>query len=256
MPLRTGSSPEGEAVTLAGCQQGGAFPGAACFTERRVSGSNIMSEDLVLAATSGRETGTRPSKRLRREGNVPATVYGLGQDSQTVAVPWRELRRVLTTEAGVNAFIHLEVDGRRQATLVKEIQRHPVRRDVVHVDFLRVDPKKTIDVEVSIELTGDADGVTRLGGIVQQLLHSLVISTKPDNIPNSLQLDVSELTLDSALRVRDIVLPAGVTTSVDPDDVVAQGLITSAGAAADTEEAGPEADTEAAPAESAESAES
>ena len=209
-----------------------------------------MSEDLVLVAETGRETGTRPSRRIRREGNVPATLYGLGQDAQTIAVAWRELRRVLTTDAGVNAFIHLEVDGRRQATLVKEIQRHPVRRDVIHVDFLRVDPKTKLDVEVSIELTGEAESVTRAGGIVQQLLHSLVVSTRPDNIPNSLELDVSGLTLDGDLRVRDIVLPDGVTTDTDPDDVVAQGLITSAGAAADTEESGAAA---AEPTESAES---
>ena len=209
-----------------------------------------MSEDLVLVAETGRETGTRPSRRIRREGNVPATLYGLGQDAQTIAVAWRELRRVLTTDAGVNAFIHLEVDGRRQATLVKEIQRHPVRRDVIHVDFLRVDPKTKLDVEVSIELTGEAESVTRAGGIVQQLLHALVVSTRPDNIPNSLELDVSGLTLDGDLRVRDIVLPDGVTTDTDPDDVVAQGLITSAGAAADTEESGAAA---AEPTESAES---
>jgi|KBSSwiStaDraftv2_1062776.scaffolds.fasta_scaffold544971_2 large subunit ribosomal protein L25 len=207
-----------------------------------------MSEDLVLVAETGRETGTGPSRRMRREGNVPATLYGLGQDAQTVAVAWRELRRVLTTDAGVNAFIHLEVDGKRQATLVKEIQRHPVRRDVVHVDFLRVDPKKTLDVEVSIELIGEAEAVTRAGGIVQQLVHSLVVSTRPDNIPNSLELDVSELTLDGELRVRDLVLPAGVTTEADPDDVVAQGLITSAGAAGDVPET-----PAAAPTESAES---
>ena len=142
-----------------------------------------MSEDLVLVAETGRETGTRPSRRMRREGNVPATLYGLGQDAETIAVAWRELRRVLTTDAGVNAFIHLEVDGRRQATLVKEIQRHPVRRDVIHVDFLRVDPKKTLDVEVSIELTGEAEAVTRAGGIVQQLLHSLVVSTQARQHP-------------------------------------------------------------------------
>jgi len=198
-----------------------------------------MSEDLVLVAETGRETGTRPSRRMRREGNVPATLYGLGKDAETIAVAWRELRRVLTTDAGVNAFIHLEVAGRRQATLVKEIQRHPVRRDVIHVDFLRVDPKVTLDVEVSVELVGEAEAVTRAGGIVQQLVHSLIVSTRPDNIPNSLELDISEMTLDGELRVRDLVLPAGVTTDADPDDVVAQGLITSAGAAAETGEATP-----------------
>ncbi|HUP74496.1 MAG TPA: 50S ribosomal protein L25 [Acidimicrobiales bacterium] len=211
-----------------------------------------MSEDLVLVAETGRETGTRPSRRMRREGNVPATLYGLGKDAETIAVAWRELRRVLTTDAGVNAFIHLEVDGRRQATLVKEIQRHPVRRDVIHVDFLRVDPKVTLDVEVAIELTGEAEGVTRAGGIVQQLLHALIVSTRPDNIPNSLELDVSELTLNGDLRVRDLVLPAGVTTDVDPDEVVAQGLITSAGASGETAEAA-EAAEAAPPTESAES---
>ena len=104
-----------------------------------------MSEDLVLVAETGRETGTRPSRRMRREGNVPATLYGLGKDAQTIAVAWRELRQVLTTDAGVNAFIHLEVDGSRQATLVKDIQRHPVRRDVIHVDFLRVDEVEDVD---------------------------------------------------------------------------------------------------------------
>ena len=210
-----------------------------------------MSEDLVLVAETGRETGTRSSRRLRRDGNVPATLYGLGKDAETIAVAWRELRRVLTTDAGVNAFIHLEVGGSRQATLVKEIQRHPVRRDVIHVDFLRVDPKVTLDVEVAIELIGEAEGVTRMGGIVQQLLHALVVSTRPDNIPNSLELDVSELTLNGDLRVRDLVLPAGVTTAADPDEVVAQGLITSAGAAADVETT--EAAEAAPPTESAES---
>ncbi|MEO8694376.1 MAG: 50S ribosomal protein L25, partial [Acidimicrobiales bacterium] len=208
-----------------------------------------MSEDLVLVAETGRETGTRPSRRMRREGNVPATLYGLGKDAETIAVAWRELRSVLTTDAGVNAFIHLEVDGHRQATLVKEIQRHPVRRDVIHVDFLRVDPKKTLDVEVTIELVGEAEGVTRSGGIVQQLLHTLIVSTRPDNIPNSLELDVSGLSLDGDLRVRDLVMPAGVTTETDPDEVVAQGLITSAGASAETDGE----TTEATPTESAES---
>jgi large subunit ribosomal protein L25 len=211
-----------------------------------------MSEDLVLVAETGRETGTRPSRRMRREGNVPATLYGLGKDAETIAVAWRELRRVLTTDAGVNAVIHLEVDGRRQATLVKEIQRHPVRRDVIHIDFLRVDPKVTLDVEVAIELTGEAEGVTRAGGIVQQLLHALIVSTRPDNIPNSLELDVSGLTLNGDLRVRDLILPEGVTTDVDPDEVVAQGLITSAGASGETAETA-DATEAAPPTESAES---
>jgi len=191
-----------------------------------------MSQQLVLVAEAGRAVGTRESRRLRREGKVPATVYGLGRDPQTVAVDWRELRQALTTDMGVNAFIDLQIGGKNQPSLVKEIQRHPTRRDVIHVDFLRVDPNVVVEVEVDIELVGDADQVTMRGGIVEQLLHSIVISAKPGDIPASIALDISGLTLQGELKVRDLTLPKGTTTEVDPDDVIVQGAMTAAGEAA------------------------
>lgn len=191
-----------------------------------------MSQQLVLVAETGRAVGTRESRRLRREGKVPATVYGLGRDPQTVAVDWRELRRVLTTDMGVNAFIDLQIGGKQQPSLVKEIQRHPTRREVIHIDFLRVDPNVVVEVEVSIELVGDADQVTMRGGIVEQLLHSIVISAKPGDIPASIELDVSGLTFERSLKVSDLQLPAGLTTNVEADDVVVQGALTAAGEAA------------------------
>jgi large subunit ribosomal protein L25 len=95
--------------------------------------------ELTLTATPGRSTGSRPSGRLREEGKVPAVVYGLGKDPISVEVEWTELRRVLNTEAGLNALIDLEVEGETELTLVKELQRHAVRRNVLHVDFLRLD---------------------------------------------------------------------------------------------------------------------
>src|SRR5262245_43602863 len=103
--------------------------------------------ELVLTADPTRTTGTGASRRLRREGQIPAVVYGLGADPVAVSVGWRELRQCLKTDAGINAVINLDVDGTRHLSIVKDIQRHPVRRDVIHVDFLRVDPTAEVTVD-------------------------------------------------------------------------------------------------------------
>ena len=100
------------------------------------------------------------------------------------------------------------------------MQRHPVRRNVLHVDFLRVDLNKTVDVEVAITLEGEAELVTRENGVIEQTLTSLLITAKPNDIPSGLTLDISGLEVGGALRVGDLTLPAGVTTSVDPEDQV------------------------------------
>lgn len=182
--------------------------------------------ELVLAAETGRPTGTRPSRRLRGEGQVPGVVYGLGQESQSVSVDWPALRKALTTDAGLNALIQLDVDGNRQLSIVKELQRHPVRRDVVHVDFLRVDPDAEIQVEVPITLIGEAREVTAEDGMVDQTLFALSVFSKPGAIPSEFEADISELTVGDSLRVSDITLPSGVRTEVDPDEAIAVGMVT------------------------------
>lgn len=184
-----------------------------------------MSE-IVLTADTSRVTGTRSSRRLRREGRVPAVVYGLGQDPVSIDVDWPELRRALTTDAGVNAVIHLEFDGDKQMSIVKDIQRHPVRRDVTHVDFLRIDPKQDVTVDVPVIMVGEAKEVTDADGMVDQNLFTLTVNSAPDSIPNELEIDISGLTIGDSLRVADIVLPAGVSTDVDPEETVAVGMIT------------------------------
>ena len=151
---------------------------------------------------------------------MPGVVYGLGADPITLSVDWRELRAALVTEQGLNAVINLEVEGERMPTLVKDMQRHAVRRTVLHVDFIRVDLDKTVDVEVTIHLEGEAKHVADENGVVDQVLTSLLITAKPADIPSGLTIDVSGLEIGSALRVGDIVLPAGVTTSVDPEEAV------------------------------------
>ena len=184
-----------------------------------------MSE-IVLSADTTRTTGTRPSRRLRREQRVPAVVYGLSQDAVSIDVAWVDLREALTTDAGVNAVIHLKIGGEKQMSIVKDIQRHPVRRDVTHVDFLRIDPDQDVNVDVPLVMIGEAKAVTDADGMVDQNLFSLTINAAPDSIPNELEVDISALTIGDSLRVVDILLPVGVTTDVDPDETVAVGMIT------------------------------
>ena len=180
--------------------------------------------EITLPAHTGRPTGSRPSNRLRAEGKVPATVYGLGGNAVTVSVDWRDLRHALTTEAGMNALINLQVDDQAsELTIVKELQRHPIKRSVLHIDFLRVSRDVAIEVEVPIVLLGEAEQVTREGGTVDQALFNLTISAKPGSIPNELTVDISGLTIGDAVRVGDIALPEGVETEVDSEEPVVIG---------------------------------
>jgi large subunit ribosomal protein L25 len=182
--------------------------------------------ELTLTAPPGRTTGSRPSGRLREEGKVPAVVYGLGKDPVSVEVEWTELRRVLNTDAGVNALIDLEVEGETELTLVKELQRHPVRRNVLHVDFLRLDRNAPVAVDVPVVVTGFAKDVEDRRGIVDQQLKSLTVKAKPADIPTELTLDVSELTIGTTITVSELALPSGVTTDVPDDAPVVVGSAT------------------------------
>jgi large subunit ribosomal protein L25 len=173
--------------------------------------------DIVLAAQSGRATGSSASRRLRATGKVPAVVYGRGTDPRAVSVEWRELRGALT----------LDLDGRKTKAIVKELQRHPVRRDVIHVDFLEVDPDKPVDTEVTIVLEGEPEKVTREQGVVEQVLNAIVVTGKPADIPGHIAVDVSDLEIGQTITVAELDLPAGLITDVDPEETVATAKITS-----------------------------
>ncbi len=208
--------------------------------------------EITLPAATGRTIGTRPSRRLRVEGRVPATVYGLGGDAVSVSVGWRELRTALTTDAGVNALINLEIDGHAsELTIVKDLQRHPIRRSVLHVDFLRVSRDVAIEVDVPIVLHGEAEEVTRDDGVVDHLLFQLTIRAKPGAIPNEISVDISDLVINEAIRVGDLTLPAGVETDADPEEpiVIGQPPQVEVPEVAEGEEAEAAAEGEAAPTE-------
>ena len=181
--------------------------------------------EIQLVAETGREAGTRSSKRLRREGKIPGVVYGHGQDPLAIAVDARELRHALNTEAGVNALINLSIDGSTTLTMPRVLQRHPVRNTVTHVDFQVVRRDEVMAADVPFQLVGEAKEVTNNDGVVEQALFALTIHATPSAIPAHIEVDISGLTIGDAIRVGDLKLPSGVTTEVDPEEpiVVAQG---------------------------------
>ena len=182
--------------------------------------------DLVLNTEEKTTIGSRSSRRLRRDGKVPGVLYGLGQDPEIFSVDYGDLRGALTTDAGLNALIQLSINGTNQLSILKSLQRHPVKDEVIHVDFVRIDPNQELAVEVPIVLEGVAKKVTDQNGMVDQTMFSLSVLSLPDSIPNELTADVSELEINDAIRVSDVVLPEGVRTEVDPEEAIAVGTVT------------------------------
>ena len=200
--------------------------------------------EITLTAESNRVTGSRSSGRGRREGKIPAVVYGHGIDPLSVSVNARELRHALTTQAGLNALLELQVDGSKHLTMAKSIQRDPVRNTVIHVDFQIVSRDEVVTAEVAVELVGDAEEVHRGGGVVDQSLFTLTVHATPDRIPHQIDIDVSELKIGDSIRVEDLKLPEGVSIDLDPETTLVVGqppqvsdadLVTEADAEAEAE---------------------
>ncbi len=198
--------------------------------------------EIRLAVKTGRPRGSRPSNRLRAEGMIPSVVYGQGIEPVPVAVDWHDLRAALSTDAGLNALLDLEMNGETNLAIVKDIQRHPVRHTVHHVDFVLIDRARELSVDVPITVEGEAQEVTRENGMVDQILFSLTVWARPEDIPNEIVVDISELTLGDSIRVSDLPLPAGVTTDVDPEEPVVVTSVTRAAAEDEEEAEGEEAE--------------
>jgi large subunit ribosomal protein L25 len=176
--------------------------------------------DITLASEPRTERGSRPSGRLRREGKVPAVVYGRGTDAVSITVPARELQHILAGEAGANSLITLDVGGESVLTLARQIHRHPTRGELVHVDFVRISRDVAVIAEIPVHLLGEAEGV-KDGGLLEQLMFQLTVEALPQHIPVAIEADVSALTIGDHIRVADIALPDGVSSPVESDAVVA-----------------------------------
>jgi large subunit ribosomal protein L25 len=177
--------------------------------------------DAILTATPRSERGSRPAGRLRRAGLVPAVVYGLGAESMSVSVDARELQHILAGASGANTVITLKGTGDDQLALARQIQRHPVKGTLVHVDFVRIRADQTVTAEVPLHLEGEAEGVKN-GGLLEQMLFAVSVEALPANIPPSIAHDVSALDIGDQIHVRDLALPATVTVTTDADELVAQ----------------------------------
>jgi len=195
--------------------------------------------DIKLLAEPRDQKGSRPAGRLRREGKVPAIIYGLGDEAVSVTVPARELSHILAGESGANTLISLQVGGDDVLTLARQIQRHPTRGELVHVDFVRIRRDVAVSAEIPVHLVGDAEGV-KDGGLLEQLVFHLTVEAMPGNIPVALELDVSALAIGDQIHVGAIELGAGVETQVDPEAVVAQVAAPRVAAEAGEEAAGEE----------------
>jgi large subunit ribosomal protein L25 len=171
----------------------------------------------VLTVETGRPTGSRASNRVRHEGKVPGVLYGLGMEPTALAVSWPELRRALVA-GGLSSPIRIRMDGREHLTIVREIQRHPVRRDVTHIDFLAVDPDQPVSIEVPVTIIGLEEGDD--AGDLAHTIHAITVSAKPAAIPSELGVDAAKVRELGSFRVADLQLPDGVTTDVDPETVL------------------------------------
>lgn len=170
-----------------------------------------------LVATTGRTTGTPSSRRLRAEGQIPAVLYGRGMSPVSVTVDRRDLRLALSGPAGSNTVLDLQVDGTSYPAVIKEMQRHPIRRTVNHIDFFQVNMNEEITVSVSIRLEGEAKAVQAEGGLVDPAVDSVDVLTTPNNMPNEFVIDISDLKPGDVIRLADLPLPAGVTATGDPE---------------------------------------
>ena len=176
--------------------------------------------DVALGATLRDESGTRPSKRLRTEGRIPAVLYGHGGEPVAISVDARELRNALQSQTGGAVIVGLHLGAEEHLAMAREIQRHPVRRSVTHVDFQIVSRDEVVPADVPIVLIGEALAVTRAGGILEHALLSLHVRARADQIPPSIEVDVSDLEIGDSIRVGDLNLPAGLSIDLEPETPV------------------------------------
>lgn len=182
-----------------------------------------MATYQTLKANKRESSGTSAAKRLRREGIVPAVVYGAKQDNYGIQVNAREFGEVLRHQTSINFLLNLEIEGAREArklAMVQAVQRNPMTGEFVHIDFHAVKADEILHAHVPVELVGESTGV-KLGGVMDHLIHSLEVHCLPADLPEKIQLDVTGLEVGAAAHIRDLVLPKGVTTPVDGDVVVA-----------------------------------
>ena len=172
-------------------------------------------------ATAREGTGKGAARTLRRLGQVPAVIYGHGREPMSLVLNARDLDKMLGHIQAESTVIDISVGGQTAKTLIREIQRHPIKRQILHVDFQALVAGEKVTVSIPITLLGIPEGVKLEGGVLDQTLRELEIEVDPSSIPDHVELDVSAMVIGDSLHVSDIKLPEGVEILDDPETSVA-----------------------------------
>lgn len=178
----------------------------------------------TLVATPGRVSGSAEARRIRREEKIPAVIYGQGMAPVSVIVDRRDLRLALSGAAGTNTILEIKVEGNVYPAVIKDLQRHPVRRTVAHVDFLRINMNEELTIAVPVRLVGEAKAVLSEGGLVDASEDTIDIVTTPANMPSEISIDVSAMQPGEVIRLGQVTLPAGTRALGDPDLAIVTAL--------------------------------
>jgi large subunit ribosomal protein L25 len=182
-----------------------------------------MSQTTLVAHT-GRGTGTAKARRLRAEDQIPGVLYGQGMTPVSVAVARRDLRIALSGPAGFNTVLSLEVDGKTYPAVIKDVQRHPVKRTVNHIDFLQINMTELLHVSVPLHLHGEAKAVMAEGGLVDPAVDTIEVECTPNDMPNEFVVDITDMQPGDVIRLSALTMPKGVTALQDPDTVIVTAL--------------------------------
>lgn len=204
-----------------------------------------MAGNAVLSARTRATTGKGHARKLRSDGRIPAVIYGHGEATRSLSIDAHEFDRLRADVHVENTLIELTIENERPLkTLVREVQTHPSRGDVLHLDLYQIHAGEALTVEVPIRLVGVSPGV-RAGGIMQHALNALEIRCLPDKIPETIDVDISTLEIGDSIHVGDLALPEGVEAEADEKRSVCS-VIAPTVAAAPAEEAVEEAAEEGA----------
>jgi large subunit ribosomal protein L25 len=173
-----------------------------------------------LSASARSATGKGVARSLRRDGRVPAVIYGHARSPQSLSVDARELGRLLERVSAETTVIELAVDGTMSRTLIRDIQRHPVKRAIIHVDFQELVAGEKVTVNIPLVITGTSIGVRLNAGILTQVMSELACRVDPADIPNRIEVDVTNVNIGGSVHVSDLTIPAGVEVLADDRETV------------------------------------
>jgi large subunit ribosomal protein L25 len=173
-----------------------------------------------LSAKPRTDKGKGAARKLRASGEVPGVIYGHGREPQPLTVNQREFDRLAERVRITSTVIELALDGKTARTLIRELQRDPMKRTVLHIDFQELVAGEKIVVSVPLYFVGTAEGVKADGGILEEVMHSVEVRVDPSNIPDHIDVDVTPLTIGHSLHISDLKLPPGVEVTDDPEQTV------------------------------------